>query len=123
MTRRSSLTRITCRRCLAGGLRSFGLLLLLAGSTATGWPGTSMELDPPLQYVDMAVLASREPRADLSCHVTSDKPSLGFDLRFHSGFRAIIPTKVLANAGGWLQVVVRVTPAADSQSPVYLLHR
>jgi len=70
----------------------------------------------------MAVLASREPRADLSCRVTSDKPGLGFDLRFHSGFRASVPTKVLADAG-WLQVVMRVTPAADSQSPVYLLHR
>jgi hypothetical protein len=81
-----------------------------------------MELDPSLQYVDIAVLASREPRADLSCHVTSDKPSLGFDLRFHSEFRASVPTKVLADVA-WLQVVMRVTPIADSESPSYLVHR
>jgi hypothetical protein len=122
MTRRILLTRITGGRSLASGLQSFGLLLLLAGSTAQGWPSNSMELDSPLQYVDMAVLESREPRADLSCHVTSDKPTLGFDLRFHSEFRASVPTKVLADAG-WLQVVMRVTPAADSQSPAYMVHR
>ena len=122
MTKRSSLTRITCRECLAGGWQSFGLLLLLAGSTAQGWPSNSMELDSPLQYVDMAVLESREPRADLSCHVTSDKPTLGFDLRFHSEFRASVPTKVLADAG-WLQVVMRVTPTADGESPAYMARR
>jgi hypothetical protein len=123
MTRRILLARFIGRGCVAGGLQSFGLLFLLAGSTATGWPGTSKELDTPVPYVDMAVLASREPRADLSCHVTSGKPDLGFDLRFHSDFRAIVPTKVLANAGGWLQVVMRVTPTADSERHVYLLHR
>jgi len=122
MTRRILLTRITGGRSLACGFQSFGLMLLLAGLTAKGLPGASMALDPPLQYFDMAVLASRGARADLSCHVVSDKPGLGFDLRFHSEFRAVVPTKVLADAG-WLQVVMRVTPTAESENPVYLVHR
>jgi len=122
MTRRILLTRITGGRSLASGFQSFGLLLLLAGSMAKGWSGASMAPDPPLPYFDMAILASREPRTDLSCHVVSDKPGLGFDLRFHSEFRAMVPTKVLADAG-WLQVVMRVTPTAESENPVYLVRR
>src|SRR5260370_12721047 len=71
----------------------------------------------------MAVLASRERRADFSFQVTSDKPGLGFDLRFHSDYHVTVPIKVLADVGGWLQVVMRVTSAANREEPVYLVHR
>jgi hypothetical protein len=71
----------------------------------------------------MAALASRGRRADFSCQVTPDKPGLGFDLRFHSDYHVTVPIKVLADVGGWLQVVMRVTSAANREEPVYLVHR
>jgi hypothetical protein len=71
----------------------------------------------------MAVLASPEPRADFSCQVTPDKPGLGFDLRFHSGYHVTVLVKVLADSGGRSQVLMRVTPTADSGKPVFLGHR
>jgi hypothetical protein len=80
MTRKELHTRATC---LTGRLQSFGLLLLLATATVKGWPGSRerRDWDPRLQYSDMAALASSEQRSDFSCQVTSDQPSLGFDLR------------------------------------------
>jgi hypothetical protein len=100
-----------------------GVLFMLAAVTAAGDSRGRLELTPRLQYEDMAALAAREPRAELSCPVTSDKPALGFDLRFHSGFHLGLPVKVLSDAGGWLQVAMRVTPAAETQNPAYLAHR
>jgi hypothetical protein len=70
----------------------------------------------------MSVLASRERRVDFSCQVTPDKPTLGFDLRFHSNYRATVPIRVLADVGGWLQVIMRVT-LANTEEPVYFVHR
>ena len=66
--------------------RSLGLLFMLAVSTVAGESGSSTGLDPRLQYDDLAALKSREPRAELPCQVTYDKPRLGFDLRFHSDY-------------------------------------
>jgi hypothetical protein len=100
-----------------------GLLFLLAASTLIGWAHPRLSPESPLQYADMAVLASRERRADFPCQVTPDKPGLGFDLRFHSDYHVTVPIKVLANVGSWLQVVMRVTPAANREEPVYLVHR
>src|ERR1700730_5518808 len=100
MTRRRLKTRINTRCCLAGRLRAVGLLFMLAVSTVSGWPQTRLSPELHLQYTDMAVLASRERRADFSCQVTPDKPSLGFDLRFHSDYHVTIPIKLLADVGG-----------------------
>jgi len=96
---------------------------MLGASTLSGWARTRLSPESHLQYTDMAVLASRERRADFSCQVTSDKPGLGFDLRFHSDYHVTVPIKVLGDVGGWLQVVMRVTPAANREEPVYLVHR
>jgi hypothetical protein len=71
----------------------------------------------------MAALAAREPRAELSCPVTPDKAALGFDLRFHSYYHLGLPVKVLSDAGGWLQVAMRVTPVAVTENSAYLAHR
>src|ERR1700676_3344902 len=117
MTRSRLHTRMNTRYCLAGRLRSAGLPFVLAVSTLNGWAQTRLSPEFHLQYTDMAVLASRERRAEYSCQVTPDKPSLGFDLRFHADYRVRVPLKVLADVGGWLQVVVRVTPAANSEEP------
>jgi hypothetical protein len=122
MTRRRSHTRINTRCCLAG-LRTAGLLFMLAVSTVSGWAQSLLSPEFHLQYTDMAVFASPEPRADFSCQVTPDKPALGFDLRFHSDYRVTVPVKVLADVGGWLQVVMRVTSTANNEEPVYLIHR
>ena len=122
MTRRRLNTRINTRCCLATTLRSAGTLFILAVSVC-GWAQTRLSPEFHLQYTDMAVLASRERRADFSCQVTPDKPALGFDLRFHSNYRVAVPIKVLADVGGWLQVIMRVTPSANSEEPVYLIHR
>ncbi len=123
MTRRRLNTRINTRCCLAVGLQSARLLFMLAVSTLSCWAQTRLSPEFHLQYTDTAVLASRERRADFSCQVTLDKPGLGFDLRFHSGYRVTVPIKVLTDVGGWLRVVMRVTPAAHSEEPVYLIHR
>lgn len=121
MTRRELHTRSV----LAARLHSFGLLLLLAASTASGWAGHSDDSywDRGLQYSDMAVLASPRQRADFSCQVTHDKPWLGFDLRFRSAYLVSVPVKVLLDAGGWVQVVTRVTPMAENKRPVYMVRR
>ena len=100
-----------------------GVLLMLAAATAAGDSGGRFELAPRLQYEDMEALAAREPRAELSCPVTSDKPALGFDLRFHSDYHLGLPVKVLSDAGGWLQVAMRVTPLAEPENSAYLAHR
>jgi hypothetical protein len=121
MTRRELHTRAY----LAGRLKTIGLLLLAAASTANGWRGLSddSDWDRGLQYSDMAVLASPKQRADFSCQVTHDKPWLGFDLRFRSTYLVTVPVKVLLDAGGWVQVVMRVTPMAENKRPVYMVHR
>ncbi len=111
------------RCCLAGRLRSVGLPFMLAVSILHGGAQTRLSPEVHLHYTDMAVLASGERRTDFSCQVTSERPGLGFDLRFHSEYRVRVPIKVLADVGGWLQVVMRVTPTANSEEPVYLIHR
>jgi hypothetical protein len=68
-------------------------------------------------------LSSSDSRAELPCQVVFDKPSLGFDLRFHSEYRLTLPLKVVADAGGWLQVAMRVTPTEERVHPVYLAYR
>lgn len=100
-----------------------GVLLMLAAATAAGDSGGRLELAPRLQYEDMAALAVRKPGTELSCPVTSDKPVLGFDLRFHSDYHLGLPVKVLSDAGGWLQVAMRVTPVAETEHSAYLAHR
>lgn len=123
MRRRTVLTRILCWASPASGLKSFSLVFLLAGSAASGWSSTLIGFDPALLAADMAVLATHEPRSDFPCQVTADKPGLGFDLRFHTDYRVTVPVKVLAEAGDWLRVLMRVSPAADGGKPLYLLQR
>jgi len=69
---------------------------------------------------DAAVLESQEARKDLPCTVTPDKPVLGFDLRFHSGYDVSVPLKELAGSENLLTMVFRVTPQDHPDEPVYL---
>jgi hypothetical protein len=99
------------------------LVVTLAAAAATSWAQSRLgsEVRPP--NTDVAVLESNQLRKDLSCQVRPQKPYLGFDLRFHAYYRVTVPNKALADAGGSLQLVARVRPAANSEEPVYLTHR
>lgn len=68
---------------------------------------------------DAAVLEMEETKKDLPCTVTSIKPVLGFDLKFHSGYEITIPLKELAGDGQTLTVVFSVTPGSSKDSPRY----
>lgn len=72
---------------------------------------------------DAAVLESQEARKDLPCSVTSIKPALGFDLKFHSGYDVYIPLKELAGNGNLLTMVFRVIPAGHPDEAVFLSQR
>jgi hypothetical protein len=115
--------RISYRGGCVARLWSFGMLFMLAASTAAGESGSRTGVDPRLQYDDLAALKSREPRAELPCQVTSDKPRLGFDLRFHSDYHVAVPVSVVADAGGWLQLAMRVMPTPGTEHSTYVAHR
>lgn len=68
---------------------------------------------------DAAVLEMEDVKKDLPCTVTSIKPVLGFDLRFHSGYEISIPLKELASNGQTLTVIFSVTSAASKDNPRY----
>jgi hypothetical protein len=121
MTRRRLVTGIPCRSWFAA--RTLALLVVLAASMAAVESRSRRQPDPRLQYDDMAKLASRDPREELSCELTSNKPALGFDLRFHSDYHATVPVKALVDAGGWFQVAMRVTSRSENDQPVYLANR
>jgi hypothetical protein len=67
---------------------------------------------------DAAVLDLGENRKDLPCTVTSVKPMLGFDLRFHSGYEITVPLRELAGDGNLLTIIFRVSTGNDD-TPVY----
>jgi hypothetical protein len=65
---------------------------------------------------DMAVLEAGEPRKDLPCEVTINKPALGFDLKFHAGYEVTIPMQELAGSENLLTVLFRVTNMDSSET-------
>jgi hypothetical protein len=72
---------------------------------------------------DAAILESQEVRKDLPCNVSPVKPSLGFDLKFHSGYSVSVPLHELAGDGNLLTMIFRVTPEAHPDEPIYLSQR
>src|SRR3984893_8717484 len=72
---------------------------------------------------DAAILESQEVRKDLPCSVTPIKPSLGFDLKFHSGYEVSIPLKELAGEGNQLTMIFRVAPEGQPEDAVFLSQR
>jgi hypothetical protein len=96
----------------SGGLRA---QTVLAGA-ANGEP-------IHLFNTDLAVLEAGEPRTDLPCTVTPDKPVLGFDLRFHAGYDVTVPLKELVGPENLLTILFRVVPAAHKDSPIYFTQR
>lgn len=72
---------------------------------------------------DAAVLEIEDIKKDLPCSVTSVKPVMGFDLKFHSGYDITLPLRELAGEGGNLTIVLKVTPESAKDSPVYFSQR
>jgi hypothetical protein len=72
---------------------------------------------------DMAVLEAGEPRRDLPCTVVPNRPALGFDLRFHSGFDVSVPMREMAGSENTLTILFRVTPDDRRDEPTYFVQR
>ena len=72
---------------------------------------------------DAAVLESQEPRKDLPCTATQVKPTLGFDMKFHSGYEVSVPLKELAGTQNLLTMIFRITSEAHKDEPVYMSQR
>ncbi len=68
---------------------------------------------------DTAILEAQEVRKDFTCTVTPEKPLLGFDLKFHTGFDVSLPLKELAGSDNQLTMVFRVTPEGHKDDPVH----
>jgi len=97
-----------------------GLLLAAAGPLAAQELIVSETGGPVRLFAsDGAVLESQEARKDLPCMVTPSKPTLGFDLKFHTGYEIAIPLRELAGDGNQLTIVFRVIPDGHQDDPVY----
>ncbi|MES1261892.1 MAG: acetyltransferase [Acidobacteriota bacterium] len=68
---------------------------------------------------DSAILETEEAKKDLPCTVTSVKPLLGFDLRFHTGYDIVLPLREIAGDGDQLTIVFKVTSNTDKDAPSY----
>jgi hypothetical protein len=68
---------------------------------------------------DAALLEAQDTRKDLPCTVTPTKPSLGFDLKYHSGYDVSINLKDLAGTDNLLTIVFRVAPEDHPDDSVY----
>src|ERR1700683_1943115 len=79
-------------------LRAAACLLLLAGAGRgqSILQGSGPGGEAHLFNTDAAVLESQDARKDLPCTSTPVKPTLGFDLKFHSGYEVNVPLKELA---------------------------
>jgi hypothetical protein len=75
---------------------------------------------PVILTTDLAVLTSPDNRDDLPCKVTWEKPTMAFDLRLHTTYRVEMPLKGLAGDGNQVRILVRVTPEATPDQPIYL---
>ena len=99
------------------------LLLAVAAGGQSILPGSGPSGVAHPFNTDAAVLESQEPRKDLPCTATSVKPTLGFDLKFHSGYEVNVPLKELAGSQNLLTMIYRVTPDAHPDEPVYMSQR
>jgi hypothetical protein len=72
---------------------------------------------------DSAILETQETRKDVPCTVTPNKPALGFDLKFHTGYDVAVPLKGLAGQDNLLTMVFRVTPEGRPEGAAYFSQR
>src|SRR3954451_11084081 len=109
---------------MPGFAKGRGVSILIAVTVAT-WPAAGQNIMPSvgsgahLLSSDAAVLEIEDIKKDLPCTVTSVKPVLGFDLKFHSGYDITLPLRELAGESGALTIVLKVTSANGKDNPVY----
>ena len=72
-----------------------------------------------LMTADAAILEAQDTRKDLPCTVTPTKPSLGFDLKFHSGYEVTFNLKEFAGSDNLLTIVFEVAQADRPGEPVF----
>jgi hypothetical protein len=116
------------QRLLAGlsGLGQICLLAVMATSTAPARAQVLIHGSGPhhranIFNTDLAVMESGEQRKDLPCTVTSSKPTLGFDLKFHAGYQVTVPLKELASTENMLSIVFRVSSENHRDDPAYFV--
>jgi hypothetical protein len=108
-------------------MRALVIIVLASASLATGQLLVNTSASGGalrLLNSDQAVLEAGEQRQDLPCAVTSVKPILGFDMRFHSGYEVSLPLREVAGSENLLSILFRVTAVdGESQKPVYFTQR
>ena len=57
-------------------------------------PSAALLLLTALISTAPADASARMPDTAFPCHVAADKPEIGFDLRFHAGYRVIAPVRL-----------------------------
>jgi hypothetical protein len=72
---------------------------------------------------DATILDTNEPRKDLPCTVTPQKPQLGFDLKFHAGYEVSLPMKDLNGGDDVLTMIFRITPQKHPEKPIYFTQK
>lgn len=112
MTRFPVLYRMAVLVVVAGGLSLRAQAVLSSEGGQVHLVGT-----------DVAVLEAQEVRKEINCTVTPEKPTLGFDLRYHAGFNITIPLKELAGEENTLTILFRVTPQDQKSDPNYFIQR
>lgn len=108
--------------------RSAGVILSIAAFAPAAFPQNLMQAsrgDGTVQLLgsDAAVLETEDLKKDLPCTVTSIKPLLGFDLRFHSGYDITVPLRELAGTGDQLTIIFKVTSDTAKDAPAYFSQR
>ena len=102
---------------------TLGLLLTCACANAQGLiAGSGVSGVVNIFGSDLAILEAGEQRNDIPCTVVQQKPVLGFDLRFHSGYQVTVPLKELSGQENLLTIVFRVLGEKKDQ-PLYFSQR
>ncbi|MEQ1886720.1 MAG: acetyltransferase [Bryobacteraceae bacterium] len=94
-----------------------GLALPASAQSLLGVPGAQVHVVGS----DLAVLEAQDVRKEIECTVTPEKPTLGFDLRFHLGFSVNVPLRDIAGESNMLNVLFRVTPTSKKSEPLYFI--
>jgi hypothetical protein len=98
----------------------FVRFLFLAVGALGAAPGQTLmrgaSADGPVRLFnsDRAVLEAGEPRRDLPCSVTHEKPVLGFDLKFHARYAVTVPLQELSGSENLLTILFRVRPLDEA---------
>jgi hypothetical protein len=109
--------------CSRGRLRLVGTAIVLCVPTFAQVQLNGVGGSLRIIGTDMAVLETQDVRKDLPCTVVPSKPTLGFDLRFHTGYDVTIPLDELEGSENQLTILMRVTPRANPDDATFFVQR